>query len=119
MGRVRAAALPIIRPELVELYLAHRTAQGMGTDHKVRWGARALLAVVPDLEEFSTLPLDRQLAFNHETHRFVSWLSVTRHLRPGADYLDEALRRSSGVLTEDPHLVVQYSTALAVVRHGS
>lgn len=48
----RAADLPIVRPELVELYLAHRVAQGMGTDRKVRWGARALLAAVPDLAMF-------------------------------------------------------------------
>lgn len=44
MRRARAAVLPIVRPDLVEFYLAHRAAQGMNTDHKVRWGARALLA---------------------------------------------------------------------------
>ncbi|WP_210407132.1 hypothetical protein [Prauserella flavalba] len=52
-------------------YLEHRAAQGMGTDHKVRWGARTLLARVPDLDSFRGLPLDEQLAFNHETHRFI------------------------------------------------
>jgi integrase len=83
----RAGASPVVRPGLVEDYLAHRAAQGMGTDHKVRWGARALLAAVPDLEAFCHLPLERQLAFNHETHRFVGWLAVTGRLRPGADYL--------------------------------
>lgn len=72
MRRARAAALPIVQPDLVEYYLAHRAAQGMNTDHKVRWGARALLATVPDLEDFCSLPLERQLAFNHETHRFIS-----------------------------------------------
>lgn len=87
MRRARAAALPIVRPDLVEFYLAHRAAQGMNTDHKVRWGARALLAAVPDLTDFCRLPLERQLDFNHETHRFISWLSVTGRMQPGADYL--------------------------------
>lgn len=76
-----------MRPDLVERYLAHRAAQGMNTDHKVRWGARALLAAVPDLANFCRLPLERQLAFNHETHRFISWLSVTGRSQPGADHL--------------------------------
>lgn len=38
MLRARAAARPIVRPDLVEHYLAYRAAQGMNTDHKVRWG---------------------------------------------------------------------------------
>jgi hypothetical protein len=54
----RATALAIIRPDLVEHYLAHRAAQGMNNDHKVRWGARALLAAVPDLAVFRCLPLE-------------------------------------------------------------
>ncbi|GAA2338467.1 tyrosine-type recombinase/integrase [Streptomyces kunmingensis] len=87
MRRARAAALPIVQPDLVEHYLAHRAAQGMNTDHKVRWGARTLLAAVPDLADFCCLPLECRLAFNHETHRFISWLSVTGRLQPGADYL--------------------------------
>jgi hypothetical protein len=87
MRRARAAALPIVHADLVEYYLVHRAAQGMNTDHKVRWGARVLLAAVPDLEDFCRLPLQRQLAFNHETHRFISWLAVTGRLQPGADYL--------------------------------
>ncbi|GEC10651.1 hypothetical protein SSP24_83060 [Streptomyces spinoverrucosus] len=87
MRRARTAALPIVRPDLVEHYLAHPAAQRMNTDHKVRWGARALLAAVPDLADFCRLPLERQLAFNHETHRFISWLSVTGRLQPESDYL--------------------------------
>ncbi|WP_374200239.1 IS21-like element helper ATPase IstB [Streptomyces sp. AC555_RSS877] len=51
--------MPIVRPDLVEFYLAHRAAQGMNTDHKVRWGARVLLATVPDLADFHRLPYDR------------------------------------------------------------
>lgn len=105
MGRVRAAALPIVRPELVDLYLQHRAAQGMGADHKVRWGARVLLATVPDLDGFHQLSLDRQLAFNHETHRFISWLAVTRHMQPGADYLVARRPRLGIVLARtDPEL---------------
>lgn len=87
MRRARAAALSIGRPDLVECYLAHRAARGMNTDHKVRLGARALLAAVPDLTDFCRLPLERQLAFNHETHRFISWLAVMGRMQPGADYL--------------------------------
>ena len=83
MRRARAAVLPIVRPDLVEFYLAHRAAQDMDTDHKVRWGARALLAAVPDLANFCRLPLERQLAFNHETHRFISWLSAPDACSPG------------------------------------
>ncbi|MER6327607.1 tyrosine-type recombinase/integrase [Streptomyces coelicoflavus] len=109
MRRARAAALPIVRPDLVEFYLAHRAAQGMNTDHKVRWGARALLAAVPDLEDFRRLPLDRRLAFNHETHRFISWLSVTGRLQPGADYLVARRPRLGIVLARtEPELHLRF-----------
>jgi hypothetical protein len=105
----RAAALPIVRPDLVDGYLAHRAAQGMNTDHKVRWGARALLAAVPDLDEFRRLPLERQLAFNHETHRFISWLAVTRRLRPGPDYLVARRPRLGSVLARtEPELHLRF-----------
>ncbi|MFI2040108.1 tyrosine-type recombinase/integrase [Streptomyces bottropensis] len=109
MRRARAAALPIVRPDLIESYLTHRTAQGMNTDYKVRWGARALLAQVPDLAHFCRLPLERQLAFNHETHRFISWLSVTGRLQPGADYLVARRPRLGIVLARtDPALHLQF-----------
>ncbi|MEY9873287.1 integrase [Streptacidiphilus sp. MAP12-33] len=109
MRRPRAAALPIVRPDLVESYLAHRAAQGMNTDHKVRWGARVLLAEVPDLSDFPRLPLERQLAFNHETHRFISWLSVTGRMQPGADYLVARRPRLGIVLARtDPELHLRF-----------
>ncbi|MGY1503528.1 tyrosine-type recombinase/integrase [Streptomyces sp. QTS52] len=109
MRRARATALPIVRPDLIESYLAHRTAQGRNTDHKVRWGARALLAQVPDLAHFCRLPMERQLAFNHETHRFISWLSVTGRLQPGADYLVARCPRLGIVLARtDPALHLQF-----------
>ncbi len=105
----RATAMPIVRPELVELYLAHRAAQGMGADQKVRWGARALLAAVPDLEDFSEVPLERLLALHHESHRFVSWLSVTGRLRPGPDYLVARRPRLGIVLARiDPELHLRF-----------
>lgn len=56
----------------------------MNTVHKVRLGARALLAAVPDLTDFCRRPLERQLAFNHETHRFISWLAVTGRMQSRA-----------------------------------
>ncbi|WP_345962199.1 tyrosine-type recombinase/integrase [Streptomyces sp. BRB040] len=109
MRRARAAALPIVRPDLVESYLAHRAAQGMNTDHKVRWGARVLLAAVPDLTDFCHLPLDRQLAFNHETHRFISWLAVTGRMQPGADYLVARRLRLGIVLARtEPELHLRF-----------
>ncbi|WP_218149333.1 hypothetical protein [Streptomyces colonosanans] len=109
MRRARAAALPIVHPDLVEFYLAHRAAQGMNTDHKVRWGARALLAAVPDLSDFCRLPLERQLAFNHETHRFISWLSVIGRLQPGADYLVARRPRLGIVLARtEPELHLRF-----------
>ncbi|WP_327593367.1 tyrosine-type recombinase/integrase [Streptomyces chartreusis] len=109
MRRARAAALPIVRPDLVESYLAHRAAQGMNTDHKVRWGARALLAAVPDLTDFCRLPLDQQLAFNHETHRFISWLSVTGRMQPGTDYLVARRPRLGIVLARtEPELHLRF-----------
>ncbi|WP_405649788.1 site-specific integrase [Streptomyces sp. NBC_00117] len=109
MRRARAAALPIVHPDLVEFYLAHRAAQGMNTDHKVRWGARALLAAVPDLSDFCRLPLERQLVFNHETHRFISWLSVTGRLQPGADYLVARRPRLGIVLARtEPELHLRF-----------
>ncbi|WP_405996209.1 hypothetical protein [Streptomyces sp. NBC_00986] len=109
MRRARATALPIVRPDLIESYLSHRTVQGMNTDHKFRWGARVLLAQVPDLAHFCRLPLERQLAFNHETHRFISWLSVTGRRQPGADYLVARRPRLGIVLAHtDPALHVQF-----------
>src|SRR5262249_44636980 len=109
MRRARAAALPIVCPDLVESYLAHRAAQGMNTDHKVRWGARALLAAVPDLTDFCRLPLEQQLAFNHETHRFISWLSVTGRMQPGADYLVARRPRLGIVLARtEPELHLRF-----------
>ncbi|WP_439681175.1 hypothetical protein [Embleya sp. MST-111070] len=109
MRRARAAALPIVRPDLVEYYLAHRAAQGMNTDRKVRWGARALLATVPDLADFAGLPLERRLAFNHETRRFISWLAVTGRLQPGADYLVARRPRLGIVLARtDPELHLRF-----------
>ncbi len=105
----RAAALPIVCPDLVESYLAHRAVQGMGTDHKVRWGARALLAAVPDLDDFRELPLERQLGFNHETHRFISWLAVTGRMQPGADYLVARRPRLGIVMARtDPELHLRF-----------
>ncbi|GAA4940882.1 integrase [Nonomuraea thailandensis] len=105
----RATALPIIRPDLVEHYLADRASQDMNNDHKVRWGARALLAAVPDLTAFDRLPLERQLAFHHESHRFVSWLAVTGHLQPGADYLVARRPRLDIVLARtDPELHLRF-----------
>lgn len=109
MRRARAAALPIVRPDLVEYYLAHRAGQGMNTDHKVRWRARALLAAVPDLEDFCRLPIERQLSFNHETHRFISWLAVTGRLQPGADYLVARRPRLGIVLARtEPELHLRF-----------
>jgi hypothetical protein len=109
MRRARAAALPIVRPDLVESYLAHRAAQGMNTDHKVRWGARALLAAVPGLADFCRLPLDRQLDFNHEIHRFISWLAVTGRMQPGADYLVARRPRLGIVLARtEPELHLRF-----------
>lgn len=109
MRRARAAALPIVRPDLVESYLTHRAAQGMNTDHKVRWGARVLLAAGPDLTDFCRLPLDQQLAFNHETHRFISWLAVTGRMQPGADYLVARRPRLGIVLARtEPELHLRF-----------
>ncbi|MFC7661456.1 hypothetical protein ACFQV8_40520 [Pseudonocardia benzenivorans] len=72
-------------------------------------GARALLARVSDLASFSMLPLDQQLAFNHETHRFIGWLAVTGRLRPGADYLVARRPRLGIILARvDPELHLRF-----------
>ncbi|WP_327583466.1 site-specific integrase [Nonomuraea sp. NBC_00507] len=70
---------------------------------------RARLSLSPDLEAFRCLPLERQLALHHESHRFVSWLAVTGHLRPGADYLVARRPRLGTVLARtDPELHLRF-----------
>ncbi|MEU4427674.1 hypothetical protein AB0F81_44215 [Actinoplanes sp. NPDC024001] len=64
---------------------------------------------MPDLDDFCRLPLERQLAFTHETLRFISWLAVTGRLQPGADYLVARRPRLGIVLARtEPELHLRF-----------
>ncbi|WP_326790498.1 hypothetical protein [Streptomyces sp. NBC_00151] len=64
---------------------------------------------MPDLEDFCRLPIERQLSFNHETHRFISWLAVTGRLQLGADYLVARRPRLGIVLARtEPELHLRF-----------
>lgn len=112
----RAVVVPTAHLDLIEAYLADRAAQGMNNDWKVRWGARVLLATVPDLGEFARIPVDRLLTFKHETHRFVSWLAVTNRLQPGPNYLVARRPRLGIVLARtEPELHLRFLQTAATL----
>ncbi len=76
-----------------------------------------MVATLPDLGDFEQTPVTRLLTFNHETHRFISWLAVTGRLRPGADYLVARRPRLGLVLARtEPELHLRFMETAASLR---
>jgi integrase len=67
-------------------YAAHQSRSGRGNIAYDR-AARAFLKRWPRVQAWADLPLDRRLAANSATRPFVTFLMVSRRLRPGYDYL--------------------------------
>src|SRR5664279_1606623 len=67
-------------------YTAHQNLSGRGNIAYDR-AARAFLRRWPQVQAWADLPLRRQLAANSATRPFVTFLMVSRRLRPGYDYL--------------------------------
>jgi site-specific recombinase XerD len=67
-------------------YAAHQSLTGRGNT-AYDTAARAFLRRWPDVQGWAEEPLDRQLAANGATRPFITFLMVSRRLRPGYDYL--------------------------------
>jgi hypothetical protein len=71
---------------ILATYYAHGARSGRGNllCHRA---ARAFVRRWPQVQDWADLPLRRQLAADHNTRPFVTFLMVSRRLRPGWDYL--------------------------------
>ncbi len=67
-------------------YSAHQSLTGRGNT-AYDTAARTFLRRWPQVQDWADVPLDRQLAANQSTRPFVTFLMVSRRLRPGYDYL--------------------------------
>jgi integrase len=83
-----AASAPAAeRPaSILAAYYAHRARSGRGNILCHR-AARSFLCCWPDVQDWAGLPLRRRLAADHNTRPFITFLMVSRRLRPGWDYL--------------------------------
>ena len=83
-----AASAPAAeRPaSILAAYHVHRARSGRGNILCHR-AARSFLCCWPDVQDWAGLPLRRRLAADHNTRPFVTFLMVSRRLRPGWDYL--------------------------------
>jgi integrase len=71
---------------ILAAYAAHRARSGRGNVLCHR-AASAFMRRWPDVQDWAGLPLQRRLAADHNTRPFVTFLMVSRRLRPGWDYL--------------------------------
>jgi len=71
---------------ILAAYAAHRARSGRGNILCYR-AARSFLRRWPDVQAWASLPLPLRLAADHNTRPFVTFLMVSRRLRPGWDYL--------------------------------
>ena len=71
---------------ILAAYHAHRARSGRGNILCHR-AARSFLRCWPDVQDWAGLPLRRRLAADHNTRPFITFLMVSRRLRPGWDYL--------------------------------
>jgi len=71
---------------ILAAYAAHRARSGRGNILCYR-AARSFLRRWPDVQAWASLPLPLRLAAYHNTRPFVTFLMVSRRLRPGWDYL--------------------------------
>jgi integrase len=67
-------------------YAAHRARSGRGNILCHR-AARSFVRRWPDVQDWAGLPLARRLAADHNLRPFITFLMVSRRLRPGWDYL--------------------------------
>jgi hypothetical protein len=67
-------------------YIAHQSLTGRGNTSSES-AARSFLRRWPHVQDWAAVPLDRQLAANSATRPFITFLMVSRRLRPGYDYL--------------------------------
>src|SRR5947207_14746062 len=71
---------------ILAAYAAHRARSGRGNVLCHR-AAGAFVRRWPDVQDWAGLPLRRRLAADHSTRPFITFLMVSRRLRPGWDYL--------------------------------
>lgn len=67
-------------------YAAHQGLTGRGNT-AYDTAARTFLRRWPQVQSWAEVPLDQQLAANQSTRPFITFLMVSRRLRPGYDYL--------------------------------
>jgi integrase len=71
---------------ILAAYAHHRDRSGRGNILCYR-AARQFVHRWPDVQDWAGLPLRRQLAADHNLRPFITFLMVSRRLRPGWDYL--------------------------------
>jgi integrase len=83
-----AVSAPAAEPpaSILAGYAAHRARSGRGNVLCHR-AARVFVRRWPQVQDWAGLPLRRRLAADHNTRPFVTFLMVSRRLRPGWDYL--------------------------------
>ena len=80
----------VLSPEyqaLEDAYATDLDRLGFQVNSAWRWGARAFCVRFGDGAGWQALSLVEQLALNWKLQRFITWLMLTRRLRPSADYL--------------------------------
>jgi integrase len=73
-------------PSILAAYSDHRDRSGRGNILCYR-AARQFVHRWPDVQDWAGLPLRRRLAADHNLRPFITFLMVSRRLRPGWDYL--------------------------------
>lgn len=71
---------------LLAAYTAHQSLTGRGNT-AYDTAARTFVRRWPRVQDWAEVPLERQLAANGATRPFITFLMVSRRLRPGYDYL--------------------------------
>jgi integrase len=82
------ASAPAAEPpaSVLAAYADHRTRSGRGNILCYR-AARQFVHRWPDVQDWAGVPLARRLAADHNLRPFITFLMVSRRLRPGWDYL--------------------------------
>jgi len=82
------ASAPAAEPpaSVLAAYADHRARSGRGNVLCYR-AARQFAHRWPDVQDWAGLPLARRLAADHNLRPFITFLMVSRRLRPGWDYL--------------------------------
>jgi len=80
------APAPETPADIYAAYLVHLQRRDRGNTAYTQ-AARSFLRRWPQVQTWADIPLDKQLAANCSTRPFVTFLMVSRRLRPGYDYL--------------------------------